>query len=94
MGSKGSAVVATDFLGILRELSVLGRIIGGFGFDELASRAVQFEVEVEGVGVLVQDLEGYIAVKEALGGEKDLAQLPVLRRTLEETRRERGPRNG
>lgn len=33
------------------------------------------------------DLETLIAVKEELGNEKDLAALPVLRRTLEESRR-------
>ena len=32
------------------------------------------------------DLETLIAVKEELGNEKDLAALPVLRRTLEESR--------
>ncbi len=35
----------------------------------------------------VLDLETLIAVKEEVGGEKDRAMLPVLRRTLEESRR-------
>jgi hypothetical protein len=34
----------------------------------------------------VLDLETLIAVKEEVGGEKDRAVLPVLRRTLEESR--------
>jgi hypothetical protein len=38
----------------------------------------------------VLDLETLIAVKEELGGEKDLAMLPILRRTLEESRRRAG----
>jgi len=33
------------------------------------------------------DLETLIAVKEEVGSEKDLAALPILRRTLEESRR-------
>jgi hypothetical protein len=33
------------------------------------------------------DLETLIAVKEEVGGDKDLTMLPVLRRTLEESRR-------
>jgi hypothetical protein len=36
--------------------------------------------------VRVLDLETLIAVKEEVGGEKDIAMLPVLRRTLEESR--------
>jgi len=35
----------------------------------------------------VFDLETLIAVKEELGNEKDRAVLPILRRTLEESRR-------
>jgi len=35
----------------------------------------------------VLDLETIIASKEASGGEKDLAVLPLLRRTLQELRR-------
>ena len=34
------------------------------------------------------DLETLIAVKEELGSEKDRAMLPILRRTLEESRRQ------
>ncbi|MGB6942426.1 MAG: hypothetical protein WBE37_08535 [Bryobacteraceae bacterium] len=41
----------------------------------------------EGVRIRVLDLETIIALKEELGGEKDRAVLPTLRRTLEERRR-------
>jgi len=71
---------------------VLGRIHGGLGYEELAPRAVA--LELDGARILVQDLEGYIAIKEALGSEKDRAQLPVLRRTLEEIRRRDAARGG
>jgi hypothetical protein len=37
--------------------------------------------------VTVLDLPTQIAIKEEVGGEKDLAVLPVLRATLEEMRR-------
>ena len=40
----------------------------------------------EGILVRALDLEALIAIKEELGGEKDRAVLPVLRRTLEEQR--------
>jgi hypothetical protein len=43
----------------------------------------------EGILVRVLDLETLIAIKEELGGEKDRAVLPVLRRTLEEKRKPR-----
>jgi hypothetical protein len=43
----------------------------------------------EGTLVRVLDRETLIAINEELVGEKDRAVLPVLRRTLEETRRRR-----
>ena len=43
----------------------------------------------EGILVKVLDLETLIAIKEDLGGEKDRAVWPVLRRTLEEKRKAR-----
>lgn len=46
------------------------------------------EMEIgDGARNRVLDLETPIAIKEELGGDKDRAMLPVLRRTLEETRR-------
>jgi hypothetical protein len=38
----------------------------------------------EGLRVRVLNLEKIIALKEELAGEKDLAVLPILRRTLEQ----------
>lgn len=43
----------------------------------------------ERIVVKVLDLETLIAIKEHLGGERDRAVLPVLRRTLEEKRKAR-----
>lgn len=73
-------------------LDVLGRIHGGLGYEELAPRAVA--LDLDGRRVLVQDLPSYIAGKESLGSEKDRAQLPMLRRTLEEIRRREAARGG
>ena len=47
--------------------------------DELAVR--------EGLRVHVLNLETLIAVKEEVAGERDLAVLPIMRRTLAEKRR-------
>ncbi|HWG37072.1 MAG TPA: hypothetical protein VN690_05085 [Terriglobales bacterium] len=70
-------------------LDVLGTVGQGLGYEELISESEPVEV---GAGLLVQvlSLERYIALKEALGGEKDRAMLPLLRRTLQEQRKPRG----
>jgi hypothetical protein len=44
------------------------------------------EVELEGAKIRVLDLETLIQIKEQCGREKDMAVLPVLRRTLEQSR--------
>jgi hypothetical protein len=41
----------------------------------------------QGIRVRVLNLETIISTKEQVASEKDLAVLPVLRRTLNETRR-------
>ena len=51
-------------------------------YDDLPD-SVEMDVG-EGVLVKVLDLETLIAIKEELGGEKDRAVLPRLRRTLDE----------
>ncbi len=45
------------------------------------------EMEIRGMRIRVLDLETLIAIKESIGGEKDRAVLPILRRTLEEKRK-------
>jgi hypothetical protein len=67
-------------------LDVLGSIGRSRGYVDLLPHAIETEVG-EDLRVRVLDLETLIAVKEEVGGEKDLAMLPVLRRTLEEKRR-------
>jgi len=67
-------------------LDVLGTIGKGLGFEDLAQESSEMEIG-GGVRVRVLGLEKIIALKEELGGEKDRAVLPVLRRTLEQKRR-------
>jgi hypothetical protein len=64
-------------------LDVLGSIGRGLTYDDLLPQTVEMEIG-EGVRVRVLDLPTVIAVKESLGAEKDLAVLPLLRRTLQE----------
>lgn len=68
-------------------LDLLGAIGEKKGFEELLPDTSVIEVG-EGLRVRLLDLETLIETKEAVGYEKDLAVLPILRRTLEE--RERG----
>lgn len=51
------------------------------GYDELLPQALEFDLD--GVRVKVAALEDIIRSKEAAGREKDLAQLPTLRRLLD-----------
>jgi hypothetical protein len=67
-------------------LDILGAIGTGRGFEELSAHTVELEVSA-GLSVQVLDLETLIQIKEEVGGEKDLAALPILKRTLKEKRR-------
>ena len=67
-------------------LDVLGTIGRNLGYEELISRSAELDIG-PGLRIRVLDLETLIAVKEELGGDKDRAALPILRRTLEEKRR-------
>jgi hypothetical protein len=64
-------------------LDVLGRVTGGHGYEELLAHSKPLVLE-SGTSVQVLDLEMLIRIKEETGREKDLAQLPLLRRTLEQ----------
>jgi hypothetical protein len=67
-------------------LDLLGTIGSNLGYEDLLPHSVEMDVGEETL-VRVLDLETLIAIKEELGGEKDRAVLPVLRRTLEEKRK-------
>jgi hypothetical protein len=64
-------------------LDLLGVIGEGKGFEELLPNTSVIEAG-EGLRVRLLDLETLIEAKEAVGHEKNLAVLPILRRTLEE----------
>jgi hypothetical protein len=64
-------------------LDVLGTIGPGLTYEDLLPHAVEMEIG-DGIRVCVLDLETIIAIKEELGSEKDLAVLPLLRRTLQQ----------
>jgi predicted nucleotidyltransferase len=82
LSSPGHQLLLTRF----GPLDLLGEIGRSRTYPELVKRAVEMQVG-EGVSVRVLDLETLIAVKEEAAAEKDLAALPVLRRTLEERSR-------
>jgi hypothetical protein len=67
-------------------LDVLGTVGRGLGYEELLPHTMEMEIG-NGQRVRVLDLATIIALKEELGGEKDLAVLPILRRTLEQKQR-------
>ena len=70
----------------LGPLDLLGRIAGEKGYENIIDRAALTDLG-HGLRVHVLDLEVLVEVKEALGRDKDRAQLPEYRRTLEERRR-------
>jgi hypothetical protein len=72
-------------------LDLLGAIGQDLGYPELVQHSSEMDIG-EGVSIRVLDLEMLIGIKEELGGEKDRAMLPILRRTLEEKHR-RTPKN-
>lgn len=67
-------------------LDILGTIGRDQGFEDLLPRSHRIAL-ADDLYVDVLDLEAYIALKEELGGDKDKAVLPLLRRTLEEKRK-------
>jgi|SRR5579871_106675 len=79
LSSSGHSTLMTR----LGSLDLLGTIGRDLGYEELLPHSVEMDIG-EGIRVRVLDLETLIAVKEELGGEKDRAVLPILRRTLEE----------
>jgi hypothetical protein len=64
-------------------LDLLGTIGEGLGYEDLVPHSTEMLI-AEGIGVRVLNLELLIEIKEKLGGEKDRAMLPLLRRTLDE----------
>jgi hypothetical protein len=82
LASSGHKLLTTRF----GPLDVLGTIGQARGYDDLLPHTHEVELD-DGLRALVLDLETLIAIKEEVAGEKDLAVLPIMRRTLEEKRR-------
>src|SRR5579864_7858439 len=70
-------------------LDVLGSIGDGLTYAELVTHSTEMEI-AGGLRARVLDLETLIAIKESVGGEKDRATLPILRRTHEEKAKREG----
>jgi len=70
-------------------LDVMGTIGRRQDYDDLLPRSEEMAVG-GGTIVRVLDLETLIATKEEMAGDKDLATLPILRRTLRELREKGG----
>src|SRR5487761_2018017 len=77
--SRGHQNLVTKY-GPLDLLGVIGRDLG---YEELLAQSTEMLVAKD-VRVRVLGLPALIEIKEHLGGEKDRAMLPLLRRTLEE----------
>jgi hypothetical protein len=71
-------------------LDLLGTVGEGMGYEDLVPYAAPIDLG-QGVRIDVLSLEMLIALKEQLGGEKDRAMIPLLRRTLEQRRRTPSP---
>lgn len=68
------------------DLDCLGAIGDGLGYDELLERTVGMRLR-DGLTVRVLGLPALIETKERAGRPKDLAALPLLRATLDESKR-------
>jgi predicted nucleotidyltransferase len=67
-------------------LATIGR---NLDYQYLLSHSDEMDIG-EGIRICVLGLATIIAVKEQLGGEKDMATLPILRQTLKELNRKKG----
>jgi len=66
----------------LGPLDVLCTVGQNLAYEDLLSHSAEMDIG-GGIRVRVLNLETIIAIKESLGGDKDRAVLPILRRTLE-----------
>ncbi len=83
LAGSGYLNLITQF-GLLDVLCSVGR---NLCYEDLLPHSVDTDLG-EGMAVRVLDLETLIALKEKIRGEKDLVVLPILRRTLEERRKQ------
>ena len=79
LASEGHMLLMTD----AGPLDLLGTVAGDREYSDLVPHSDWLELG-DGLRVRVLDLETLIVLKEETGREKDRAQIPLLRRTLEE----------
>jgi len=72
----------------LGPLDVLGTVHGGLDYEDLVPRSRTIRLEST-LLVRALDLHALIEIKDAIGRDKDRAQLPLLRSTLRERERSR-----
>lgn len=82
LSSPGHQLLSTRF----GHLDCLGTIGDGLSYEQLLDRAPALELD-DGLVIRVIDLPTLIELKQGAGRPKDLAALPVLRATLDESRR-------
>jgi hypothetical protein len=80
--SKGHQLLITRF----GPLDVLGSVGREMGYDDLLPHTSEMMV-ADNLTVRVLDLATLIEIKEYVGGEKDRAVLPILKRILREQKR-------
>jgi len=68
-------------------LDLLATIGRNLAYEDLLSHSLEMDIG-EGIRIPVLDLETLIALKEELGGDKDIAVLPILRQTLKELKKQ------
>lgn len=71
-------------------LDLLGTISENLRFQDLLPCSSNMDIGA-GIPIRVLDLETLIEIKEHLGGDKDIAVLPLLRQTLKESKKRRNP---
>ncbi len=84
LASDGHQLLATCY----GDLDCLGTIDDGRGYEDLLPGTIEMKL-ANGRAIRVLSLSALIEAKERAGRPKDLAALPVLRATLEETTRRR-----
>jgi predicted nucleotidyltransferase len=80
-----------NLLTSLGPLDLLGSIGQNLAFSDLLPHSHEMDVG-RGIRVRVLNLSTLISIKEQLASEKDLAMLPILRRTLNEAKKRKTSR--
>jgi hypothetical protein len=86
----GSHLTGTGHINLITRcgpLDLLGTIGRDLGYTDLLPHSTETDIG-GGIRIHVLNLEKLIEIKEELSGERDRAMLPILRRTLEEKKKQ------